>query len=80
MDATLQYSHQVIQITQASRDLYRESVVVGDEHGLQGRFQQSVGSVLGHVLVAQGSDLRFADFKSLGSQYSKSPDVILKSC
>ncbi|KAJ5187048.1 hypothetical protein N7449_010042 [Penicillium cf. viridicatum] len=30
-----------------SRDLRREKVWLGDEHGLQGRFQQSVGQVVG---------------------------------
>jgi hypothetical protein len=29
-------------------------VSVGDEHGLQGRFQQAIGQVLGVALEAQG--------------------------
>jgi hypothetical protein len=34
---------------------------------VQGRFQQSVGQVLGEVLVARAIDQHFADFKCIGS-------------
>lgn len=34
---------------------------LGDEHGVQGRFQQSFGSVLEHIVKAQSINQRFAD-------------------
>jgi hypothetical protein len=52
-------------------------VIVGAEHGVQGRFQLSLGQVLGKVLDAQGINAHFADFKSLGGAYHNNPDVIL---
>jgi hypothetical protein len=58
--------------------LDQEIFELGDEHGLQARFSQSLGSVLGHVFSAQSIDLKFADFKSLGISYTGIPDVILK--
>lgn len=54
-----------------------KDLLVGDEHGVQGRFQQSVGQVLGKVLDARGIEARFADFKCLGSAYKNTPDVVL---
>lgn len=54
-----------------------KNLLVGDEHGVQGRFQQSVGQVLGKVLDARGIEARFADFKCLGSAYNNTPDVVL---
>ncbi|OQD69307.1 hypothetical protein PENPOL_c002G10652 [Penicillium polonicum] len=53
-----------------------EIVCVGDEHGLQGRFQQAIGQVLGAALEAQGVNLHFADFKCSGLQYQNVPDVV----
>lgn len=53
-----------------------EIVCVGDEHGLQGRFQQAIGQVLGGALEAQGVNLHFADFKCSGLQYQNVPDVV----
>ncbi|OQE27978.1 hypothetical protein PENFLA_c005G09118 [Penicillium flavigenum] len=41
----------------ASSDVHEERVFVGDGKGLQGRFQQSVGQVVGAVLEALSSDL-----------------------
>jgi len=66
----------VIQYTQ---NLEKEIVEVGDEHRVQGRFQQSLGTVLGHIFKAQSIDLHFANFKCLGSSYSGIHDVILKN-
>lgn len=51
-------------------------VSVGDEHGLQGRFQQAIGQVLGVALEAQGINLSFGDFKCSGIIYENIPDVI----
>ncbi|CEJ55195.1 hypothetical protein PMG11_01464 [Penicillium brasilianum] len=73
---TQTWSPRVIKYTQR---LDEEAVQVGDEHGVQGRFQQSLGSLMGHVFKAQSIDLHFADFKCLGSSYTDVPDVILKN-
>lgn len=53
-----------------------ERVRVGDEHGLQGRFQQAIGHELGEALQFRGTDLYFADFKCSGSTYENIPDVV----
>ncbi|RHZ61492.1 hypothetical protein CDV55_105047 [Aspergillus turcosus] len=71
------WSPKVIKYTQQGRDLEAETVLVGDEHGVQGRFQQSVGQVVGKILDAQGINAHFADFKCLGGAYRNTPDVIL---
>lgn len=71
--------HHPTRNTQQARDMEAETVVVGDEHGVQGRFQQSVGQVLGKVPDAQAIDQNFADFKCIGSPYQKTPDVVTMS-
>ncbi|CAG8898356.1 unnamed protein product [Penicillium egyptiacum] len=53
-----------------------DRVHTGDEHGLQGRFQQAIGQAFGAVLEAKAINLYFADFKSSGSNYDKIPDVV----
>jgi hypothetical protein len=53
----------------ASSDVHEESVFVGDEKGLQGRFQQSVGQVVGAVLESQQRPIAFADFKTVRLPY-----------
>ncbi|CDM34651.1 unnamed protein product [Penicillium roqueforti FM164] len=65
--------------TGASRQALRprndnpERVCVGDEHGLQGRFQQAIGQEFGAVLEAKWVEFSFADFKCSGSGYKKRP-------
>jgi hypothetical protein len=44
---------------------------VGDEHGLQGRFQKTIGQVLGSALEAQEVNLYFVDFKCLPTRPHK---------
>lgn len=51
-DASQAWSRIVIDHDLVSRDLHREKVWLGDEHGLQGRFQQSVGQIVGAALEA----------------------------
>jgi hypothetical protein len=41
-----------------------EQVFCGDEHGVQGRFQERVGQVMTGVFTDQGMDLSFGDFKA----------------
>lgn len=53
-----------------------DRVYIGDEHSLQGRFQQAIGQTFGVVLEAKAINLYFADFKSLGSNYDKTPDFV----
>ncbi|KAJ5458271.1 hypothetical protein N7475_009659 [Penicillium sp. IBT 31633x] len=53
-----------------------DRVHIGDEHGLQGRFQQAIGQAFGAVLEAKSINLYFADFKSSGSNYENIPDVV----
>ncbi|KAJ6036814.1 hypothetical protein N7540_001093 [Penicillium herquei] len=56
-----------------------EVVEVGDEHGIQGRFQQSIGTVLGHAFKAESMDIQFADFQCLGEAHDKIPDFVLQN-
>ena len=69
----------VIDHSLKGRDIKLEQVYVADETGVQGRFQQAVGHVIGAVSEARGLDIRFADFKSAGRQYRKTPDVAIVS-
>jgi hypothetical protein len=71
------WSRIVIDHELVSRDLNREKVWLGDEHGLQGRFQQSVGQTVGATLEAQSIDISFGDFKASGVAYDKVPDCAL---
>lgn len=52
------------------------SLNLRDEHGVQGRFQQSSWPVMRQVLKAQSIDMHFADFKCQGSSYTNTPDMI----
>lgn len=52
---------------------------IADETGVQGRFEQPIGQVLGRVFEAEGVDIRFADFKAAGIGYSKTPDTAMVS-
>lgn len=70
-DASQVWSRVVIDHELVSRGLHREKVF-GDEHGLQGRFQQSVGQIF-----SQSIDISFGDFKPSGVAYDKVPDVAL---
>ncbi|CAG8295232.1 unnamed protein product [Penicillium salamii] len=54
----------------------QEIIHVGDEHGLQGRFQQAIGQEFGAALEATAINLYFADFKSSGVEYVNTPDVV----
>ncbi|KAJ6140206.1 hypothetical protein N7471_006692 [Penicillium samsonianum] len=49
--------------------------VVADETGLQGRFEQALGQVLGGIFRAEGVNMLSANFKSAGTSYNKSPDI-----
>ncbi|KAJ5945358.1 hypothetical protein N7516_005526, partial [Penicillium verrucosum] len=71
------WSRTVIDHKLVSRDLHREKVQVGDEHGVQSRFQQSVGQMVGEALEAQHIDISFRDFKTSGVAYNNVPDVAL---
>lgn len=55
--------------------LSREHVHVGDEHGVQGRFQHHIGQVVTAILSSQQNGVSFADFKASTSPYAKNPDV-----
>lgn len=61
----------------SSRDIHKEKVFVGDENGLQGRFQQSVGQVVGAALEAEFINISFGDFKTAGVVYRGTPDCIM---
>lgn len=76
-DASQVWSRIVIDHELVSRDLHREKVSLGDEHGLQGRFQQSVGQIVEAALEAQSIDISLGDFKASGVAYDKVPDVAL---
>jgi hypothetical protein len=62
--------------TPGPHNINQDTVHVGDEHGVQGRFQQAIGEALGAVLEAMLVPVFFADFKSSGSTYTNTPDVV----
>lgn len=71
--------------TLQARDSYTHgNVEVGDEHGVQGRFQKFFGDVFDAIFASQSIttrqniNIRFADFKCIPSTYSGTPDVIVK--
>jgi len=43
----------------------RENVLVGNEHGLMGRFCQNVGHVIGEVNESCGLPFRYADYQAV---------------
>lgn len=53
-----------------------DKVHIGDEHGLQGRFQQAIGHALGTALETCSIDIYFGDYKCSGSTYENIPDVV----
>jgi hypothetical protein len=60
----------------------RENVIVGNEHGLMGRFVQNVGHVMGEVNRACGLPIRYADYQAgknntKGQGHQNVPDLIL---
>jgi hypothetical protein len=60
----------------------RENVLVGNEHGLMGRFCQNVGHVMGEVNQACGLPIRYADYQAgkkstEGHGHKNVPDLIL---
>ena len=61
---TQNWSSETIKYYLNSRNLEENEVFVGDESGVQGRFQQAIGQVLGMGFRTQTLDIRFADFKS----------------
>jgi hypothetical protein len=69
----------VIDYSLQSRDLREEEVYVADETGVQGRFVQAIGQVLGAILRAAKVNIRFGDHKSAGTAYSKTPDIAMIS-
>jgi hypothetical protein len=55
----------------------RENVLVGNEHGLMGRFGQNVGHVMGEVNQACGLPIHYADYqagKNEGNGHKNVPD------
>lgn len=58
-------------------NIANEQVYVGDETGVQGRFQQNIGQTMSAVFGSQGYDIAFADFKSSGHSYQRTPDIII---
>lgn len=76
-----QWSKRVIGYALNSRDLDDNKVFVGDETGVQGRFQQAIGQTLGKVFEAQRLDIQFADFKCLPSLGNNDmvPDCVMKT-
>lgn len=70
-------SNRVIKYTHRLGDPEAESNLIGDETGLQGVFNHSVGFIVGKILKAQSIGLEFADFKCLGNPYANTPDSIM---
>lgn len=59
--------------------LASEHILCGDETGLQGRFNERIGQVLGVVFEINHIDFVFGDFKSTTDAltYRKTPDVMI---
>jgi len=73
------FSQIVIYHSLQSCDRRREEVYVANKTGVQGRFQQAVGQVVGAILESQAVNIRFADFQSAGTGYRKTPDIAMVS-
>jgi len=52
-----------------------EHVHTGDEHGVQGRFQQNIGQIMTAIFKSQGMQLSFGDFKCASEDYENTPDA-----
>ncbi|KAJ5895417.1 hypothetical protein N7495_007108 [Penicillium taxi] len=50
----------------SSRDIRKEKIGLGDETGVQGRFNQSISQAVGAVLEAQSIEVLLEDFKASG--------------
>ncbi|GAB1200955.1 hypothetical protein APSETT444_010336 [Aspergillus pseudonomiae] len=60
-----------------SHSLQRAHCLVGNEPGVQGRWQEHLGNVMTAVLQEQQFQLSFGDFVCSGVQYDKVPDLVL---
>lgn len=74
---SLRWSNKLIRYSNAPGSPEAESQLIGDETGVQGVFNHSVGYYVGKMLQAQSIDLQFADFKCLGLAYANTPDSTL---
>jgi hypothetical protein len=73
------WRNECLGLTLRTRDPYTHgNIVVGDEHGVQGRFHKYFGDILNAIFKSQSKSIRFADFRCVQSTYSGIPDVILK--
>lgn len=52
-----------------------ELVVIGDEHGVQGRFNQHISQVMTGIFYSQRVCIAMGDFKAGTTTYSKVPDI-----
>ncbi|PIG90079.1 hypothetical protein AARAC_001873 [Aspergillus arachidicola] len=57
--------------------LWNEHCLVGNETGVQGRWQTHLGEVMSAVFQEQQFQLAFADFVSSGKDYNKNPDLVM---
>ncbi|KAE8344338.1 hypothetical protein BDV24DRAFT_160481 [Aspergillus arachidicola] len=57
--------------------LLNEHCLVGNETGVQGRWQTHLGEVMSAVFQEQQFQLAFADFVSSGKDYNKNPDLVM---
>ncbi|KAJ5474708.1 hypothetical protein N7475_004274 [Penicillium sp. IBT 31633x] len=73
------WTNETIKYSLNSRNLEENEVFVGDETGVQGRFQQAIGQALGMTFRAQTLDIRFADFKCIGDTIITTPDCVMKT-
>ncbi|CAG8211012.1 unnamed protein product [Penicillium salamii] len=58
-------------------NIANEQLAIGDENGLQGRFNHNMGHVMNAVFGSQGLDLEFGDFRASNSSYRRTPDVAI---
>ena len=78
MHESYAWRNECLGLSLRTRDPYTYgNVVVGDEHGVQGRFHKYFGDTMNAVFNSQLMGMRLADFKCIQSTYSGIPDVIL---
>ncbi|KAJ5580254.1 uncharacterized protein N7459_006239 [Penicillium hispanicum] len=71
------WNSQPIKCDMIARNMQGDSVFVGDETGVQGRFQQAVGHAMGQVFKAQTMNIAFGDFKCVGNTVAITPDIAM---
>lgn len=72
------WRNECLNLSLQTRDPYTYgNVIVGDESGVQGRFNKYFGDTMNAVFKSQSIRMRFGDFRASQSTYSGIPGVVL---